>query len=33
MVIVYLQEACVSPDRQVKLGRICDQQNVAVYVN
>lgn len=33
VLIVYLQEACVSPDRQVKLGCICEEQNVAVYVN
>lgn len=33
MSIVYLQEACVCPDRQVKLWCICDEQDVAVYVN
>lgn len=31
--LLNLQEACVSPDRQVKLGCICNEQDVAVYVN
>lgn len=30
---VYLQEARVGSDWQVKLGCVCDEQNVAVYVN
>lgn len=30
---MYLQEAGVGPDRQVKLGCVCDEQDVAVYVD
>lgn len=30
---VYLQEARVGPDRQVKLWCVCDEQDIAVYVN
>ncbi len=30
---VYLQEARVGPDRQMKLWSICDEQDIAVYVN
>lgn len=29
----YLQKACVSPNRQMKLGCVCEQKNIAVYVN
>lgn len=29
---VYLQEARVRPDREMKLGRICNKQHVAVNV-
>lgn len=30
---MYLQEARVGPDWQVELGCVCDQQDIAVYVN
>lgn len=33
MSTVYLQEASVSPNRQVKLWCICDEQYVAVYMD
>lgn len=31
--LFHLQEAGVSPDRQMKLGRISDEQDIAVYVD
>lgn len=31
--IVYLQEARVSSNRQVKLGCVCDEQDIVVDVN
>lgn len=30
---MYLQEPGVGPDRQVKLGSVSDEQDIAVYVN